>query len=105
MQRFLIFLSIFIVVACSGCNNKRAVFERASLNAEKASEGFIRCHNYTQAWLKHADDKTGLIPRNLQKDSGIWNAKDAAADNYPFMVLSSFFTDHELFQGRMLDML
>lgn len=74
-------------------------------NGRIANEGFQRCRNFVHGWLDHADPVTGLIPRNLQADSNIWNAKDAAADNYPFMVLTSFLTDTFLFQGRMSDML
>ena len=81
------------------------LFEQANVNAILANQGFSRCSRYTLAWLSHSDPKTLLIPRNLEKDSDIWNAKDAAADNYPFMVLTSFFVDHDLFTGRMLDML
>jgi hypothetical protein len=42
--------------------------------------------------LAHADPVSGLIPRNLTGDA-YWNAKDAAADNYPFMVLTAHITD------------
>ena len=69
------------------------------------NEGFERCRRFVAGWLQHADPRTGLIPRNLQKDTTIWNAKDAAADNYPFMVLTAALTDRELFEGRMHQML
>jgi len=49
--------------------------------------------------------KTGLIPRNLNRNKDIWNAQDSAADNYPFMVLTAAITDRPMFDGRMLDML
>ncbi|GAJ15655.1 unnamed protein product, partial [marine sediment metagenome] len=74
-------------------------------NGVLANEGFRRCRNFVAGWLKHADPKTGLIPRNLSRDKDIWNAKDSAADNYPFMVLTAAITDRSLFEGRMLDML
>jgi hypothetical protein len=70
-----------------------------------AREGFVRCNNFVNGWLGQADSVTGLIPRNLSSGRTIWNAKDAAADNYPFMVLTSYFTNRGLFQGRMLEML
>lgn len=80
-------------------------FKKASENAEQAREGFTRSDAYMNAWLEHADPESKLIPRNLHSDSTIWNAQDAAADNYPFMVLTSFFTDQELYQGVMHEML
>ncbi|MBX7256505.1 MAG: hypothetical protein K1Y02_09105 [Candidatus Hydrogenedentes bacterium] len=64
----------------------------------------IGCWRFVDGWLQHADPETGLIPRNLSKDF-YWNAKDSAADNYPFMVLSTYFTNRPMFEGRMKDML
>ncbi len=83
----------------------QTVFDRAMENGRLANEGFWRCWLFVDGWLAHADPKTGLIPRNLSSGKDIWNAKDSAADNYPFMVLTAAITDRELFKGRMLDML
>ncbi len=82
-----------------------AAFRQAEKNARLANEMFFRCRRFVDGWLKHADPKTGLIPRNLARDRDIWNAKDSAADNYPFMVLTCALTDRPLFKGRMLEML
>ncbi len=91
------------------------IFDKAGENGLLANEGFRRSHDYVQGWLRQADPETGLIPKNLDwkiyskrfKKGGrnIWNAKDAAADNYPFMVLTCALTDGDLFKGRMLSML
>ncbi len=80
-------------------------FKQAAENAHLANEGFVRCQNFVKGWLRQADPKTGLIPKNLGKDKDIWNAKDSAADNYPFMVLTAAIIDRALLAGRMLDML
>ncbi len=82
-----------------------AVFQEAAVHGRQASEQLTRCHRFVQGWLAHADPETGLIPRNLARDRDIWNAQDAAADNYPFMVLTSALTDRTLMQGRMRQML
>ncbi len=82
-----------------------SLFVLAKKNAILSNEGFIRCHNYLEAWLEYCDPITGLIPRNITGSIDIWNAKDAAADNYPFMVLTSFFTDQNRYEGKMIDML
>ena len=79
--------------------------EEAKRNAELAREGYIRCTQFVKGWLDEADPETGLIPRNLEADRDIWNAKDAAADNYPFMVLTAALTDQSLLEGRMQQML
>jgi hypothetical protein len=79
--------------------------EQAEVNGILANEGLQRCQRFVTDWLAKADSTTGLIPRNLDESLDIWNAQDAAADNYPFMVLTTALTDSSLFQGRMLDML
>lgn len=81
-------------------------FRQARENGELANEGFKRCHRFVEGWLKHADPKTGLIPKGLKEDRrDFWNPQDAGADNYPFMVLTAAITDRPLFEGRMLDIL
>ncbi|MHC4248929.1 MAG: hypothetical protein ACYS9X_07360 [Planctomycetota bacterium] len=81
------------------------LFRRASANGRLMSEALYRSRRFVDGWLAHADPETELIPRNLGRDRGIWNAKDSAADNYPFMVLACALTDREMFDGRMLRML
>ena len=95
-------LTVFSM-ACSHAPRQETV-DRAVANGRLANEAFDRSHRFVEGWLAVADTVTGLIPRNLQGDY-YWNAQDAAADNYPFMVITSYFTDEELFRGRMLDML
>lgn len=103
----------FLLLSVYSCNKSAEVtnhkdeiiLEKAFQNANLAHEGFVRSDNYMKAWLAHADPQSKLIPRNLNESRNIWNAKDAAADNYPFMVLTSFFTDQHLYQGVMHEML
>jgi len=80
-------------------------FRCAARNGRLANEMFFCANKYVQGWLEQADPKTGLIPRNLTQSRDIWNPEDAAADNYPFMVLTSYLTERGLFDGRMLAML
>ena len=114
MKPYLLFISAaFVLFSCSDQSTDRftisetekVAFKQAEANGKLVNEGFERCRRFVDDWLKEADPKTGLIPRNLDSNSDIWNAKDAAADNYPFMVLTSALTDKELFNGRMLEML
>jgi hypothetical protein len=82
-----------------------AGFREAGLNGTLSNEGFNRCISYVNAWMKYADPVTGLIPRNLTDSKDYWNAWDAAADNYPFMVLTSSILMPRFFKGTALDML
>lgn len=96
-------LTVLLSLHASG-SLEDTVWQRAAENGEIAREALVKSLRFVHAWLQTADPETGLIPRNL-KDSPYWNAKDSAADNYPFMVLTTYFTDRTLFDGRMKTML
>jgi hypothetical protein len=103
--RCALFAGLFFASASYAGAPLQEVFGAAEQNGRLANEGFRRCRLFVDGWLAHADAKTGLIPRNLTQSRDIWNAQDAAADNYPFMVLTAAMTDRPLFEGRMLEML
>ena len=100
-----------LIISCTSTNSpeltqgEKVAFEEAKVNGQMVNEGLERCRRFVNDWLKEADPESGLIPRNLAESNDIWNAKDAAADNYPFMVLTSALADRELFEGKMKDML
>ncbi len=77
----------------------------AERRSRQASEAFYRSRRFVDGWLAQADPATGLIPRNLREGRDFWNGRDAAADNYPYMVLTAAMTDRGLFEGRMREML
>jgi len=85
--------------------DNRTAVQTALRNGEAARQGFIQSRRFLAAWLSEADPASGLIPRNLRESKDIWNANDAAADNYPFMVLVGSVLDHDLYKGRLLAML
>jgi hypothetical protein len=84
-------------------NTTDPAFLEAVNNGLLVNEGFNRSIKYVNAWTQKADSATGLIPRNL-KDS-YWNAWDAAADNYPYMVLTASMLMPEYFNTTALEML
>lgn len=110
-----ILIMVSQLTSCNSNDIEDEIVMMARNNAIQANEGFRRSTNYVKGWLEYADPETGLIPKNLDwkiyperyKKGGkdIWNIKDAAADNYPFMVLTTSITDRPLFENRMLDML
>lgn len=81
-----------------------AAFAQAEANSLLVQAGLGHSHRFLQAWLGAAEPTTGLIPRNLT-DSPFWNGKDSAADNYPFMVLTAWFTDRAALEGPLRRML
>lgn len=98
-----IFLTILLIASCSKFNPD--LYREASENSLLVNEGFNRCIRYVNAWSLQADSITGLIPRNLRESRDYWNAWDAAADNYPFMVLTSSILMPGYFSGTALKML
>jgi len=82
-----------------------SAFKEAEKNGKLVNEGFNRCIHYVNAWINVGDPATGLIPRNITDSKDYWNAWDAAADNYPFMVLTSSILMPHFFSGTALKML
>ncbi len=81
-------------------------FDAAAANGRAANEAFVRSQRLMLDWLTFADPISGLLPRHLTGDGlDIWNAQDTAADLYPFLVLTAYFTDPALYHGRLTDML
>jgi hypothetical protein len=104
-------LILFILHSCKPLrtitSEEETLFNQASDNSIIVNEGFNRCLNFIHGWLALADQESGLIPRNINDSASkdIWNAKDCAADNYPFMVLTTALLDRSLFEGTMAAML
>ena len=97
---------IFLFLSCQFPTDfDHVTVEQATENGDLAHESFQRSLDFTQAWLKKIDPESGLIPANLQSKSDLWDPANAAADNYPFMVLTAFLLDEDLFRGQLLEML
>ncbi|MEA2064130.1 MAG: hypothetical protein U9P14_10560, partial [Gemmatimonadota bacterium] len=67
---------------------------RLEKNAARANEAFSKCDSYLTAWSRTMDPGTGLIPQNVLRpaEEKLWTPENSAADNFPFMVLSAWFT-------------
>lgn len=100
----LLFKSVFLYSQPTPGTEKNH-FQQALTNGQAANEAFRRSHRFLLGWLSKADPATGLIRRNLKESTCIWNAWDAAADNYPFMVMTAAMLDKPLFEGKMREML
>jgi hypothetical protein len=90
----------------SNAAGQAALFAAAAANGRAANEAFVRSRRLMVDWLAFADTDTGLLPRHLEgAGRDVWNAQDTAADLYPFLVLTAWFTDPDLYHGRLTDML
>jgi len=92
-------LAALIVVLC-GLACAQQEWKQTEENAALNRHALLFCWRYSQGWMQFADPATGLLPRRLNTDF-FWNAKDCAADNYPFMTLTAYLTDRALFEGPM----
>jgi nicotinamide riboside kinase len=103
------YLIIFISILSIGCKTPQALdtalVNKAIDNAELSHESFQRSLDFTHAWLQKTDPDSGLIPSNLNNRTDLWDPANAAADNYPFMVLTAYLLDTDLLNGTLLDIL
>lgn len=81
------------------------LYSKAYRNGIISNEGYYRCQKYLHGWMKYLDEETGLIRQYLYSKQNDWVIQNSAADNYPFMVLTAFFTDKDLYNGEMKDIL
>ena len=102
-------LLTIIIISFSACqspyNFDSTNVKIAVENAELSHESFQRSLDFTRAWLKKTDQESGLIPSNLGSKVDLWDPANAAADNYPFMVLTAYLLDSDLLNGTLLDIL
>ena len=106
-KKMKLFFALLLLISCTEIRSQTMDpdFRQAVENGKLVNQGFNRCIAYVNAWMKYADTTTGLIPRNINDSKDFWNAWDAAADNYPFMVLTSSILMPDFFKGKALDML
>ena len=96
--------SLLLLVIAAGAPARSASWETAEANASESRQAIRLSKRLVFGWLDQADPKTGLISRNLTRD-WFWNAKDAAADNFPFFLLTAFVTGDYHMKQTTLGML
>ena len=101
-----IFILFITIVSCAPqVEFQQDIINKALNNGKQANESYARSLNFVKGWLAHTDRVSGLIPSGLIKKTDVWEPHNSAADNYPFMVLTSYLLDKDLYNGQMLDML
>jgi hypothetical protein len=91
---------------------QEAAFDGARSNAVRVEELLGRARRVLHAWLRHADPQTLLLPDHLPSfpdPSGrrplLYTPHNSGADNYPYLIVTAWFTDRALYDGRMRAML
>lgn len=78
------------------------ITERLARSAERAAEAFNRCDYFLSGWIPFIDKETGLLAQRIGDEPPVWNPHNAAADNFPFMLISAAFTRPDIF-GSLLE--
>jgi hypothetical protein len=105
-HKSLVYAIAILFYACTPTNSfDKKHIDKATENSILAQESFQRSLDFTKAWLEKADPESGLIPSNLKAKVDVWDPANAAADNYPFMVLTAYLLDEDLYNGVLLDIL
>ncbi|MFN0164813.1 MAG: hypothetical protein ACKV22_00155 [Bryobacteraceae bacterium] len=84
----------------------------ARKNGQQVDEIFARTNRMLHRWLSFAEPKTLLLPDRvpgvlfgrLDADP-IYTPHNSGADNYPYLIATAFFTEPDLIEGRLLEML
>lgn len=88
-----------VVYALQRAQEQQDFRQAAFLNSLLAQEALERSRRTLKAWEERRDAETGLVPRELSRGMDFWNAKDTAADMFPFLLIASHFLDPS---GEML---
>jgi hypothetical protein len=78
-------------------------FQTAAERGPDARDALATCEAFVEGWLAYQDEETRLIPDEI--DQSAWWPEDAAADNWPFMVITSWITNEQRFENEMKLML
>jgi hypothetical protein len=88
-------------------------FGRARENGVRSEEMFSRVRRAVNAWLRHADPRTLLLPdylddfraRRGMSGGPVYTPHNSGADNFPYLTAGAYLTEPSLYAGRMLEML
>jgi hypothetical protein len=101
-----------VVLTGAAAAPRQASFDRAVANGDRVNDLLGRARRVLHAWLRHADAETLLLPDYLPSFSAerplrplVYTPHNSAADNYPYLITTAWFTDRPIYEGRMRDML
>jgi hypothetical protein len=104
-----IFSYIILLLTLISCVKQHKIqqdiIEKAFENGIQANNGFSRSLKFVEGWMTKTDSITGLIPTNLTSANDVWEPHNSAADNYAFMILTTYLLDKDLYNGKMREML
>ncbi len=112
--RFVLLLSLSLASSNSSVMTQdHAVFAQARENGRRFDQMAAAIERVLRAWLAHADQRTLLLPDRLPGERGLkpgeqrrlYTPHNSGADLYPYLILTAYLTDPDIYHGRMLEML
>jgi hypothetical protein len=105
MKPYLAFNLILLFLLINNSSISQSIAESAKKNSEISLPLLEKVGKNMQAWLNQRDPETGLLVRYMPEfrpgERLQYTVKDVPADLYPFLVLTSWFTDRELHDGYL----
>lgn len=100
------FIAAFVSIATiSQSSEQSTTWLKAQKHAQQANDAFERAHRFLSGWLAYQDKNTKLLPERLSTGRYKWTVHNSAADLYPRMVLAGYFTDRNLLNNNLLEIL
>ena len=106
------YLIVTLAAALSLAGAEADLWKQAGANGAQVDEIFARTRKMVHGWLAYADKETLLLPdrlpgliRGKPNTESAYTPHNSGADNYPYLIITAWFTDPELYRGRMMDML
>ncbi|MBL8220995.1 MAG: hypothetical protein JNL62_17310 [Bryobacterales bacterium] len=94
-------LGIALALAARG-----AGFDEARENGKRFEQSLAAMERLMQAWLRHADERTLLLPDRIGAGQPrVYTPHNSGADLYPYLILTAHLTNRGLYEGRMMEML
>jgi hypothetical protein len=91
-----------------------AKFAQARENGRVFDEVVASMQRLLKVWLRHADEKTLLLPDRIPggmkglkegDHTRLYTPHNSGADLYPYLIITANLTDPDIYRGRMMEML
>ncbi len=89
-------------------------FAQARANGRAFEQAVAASQRLLHVWLTHADSQTLLLPDRIPgkiqtfkpgETARLYTPHNSGADLYPYLILTAYLTDPDLYRGRMMEML
>jgi hypothetical protein len=100
-------LLLIVMAAPLALPASEAAFSTERQHARQFEQAVAASNRLLDAWLRHADPKTLLLPDRVNTSQGdpVYTPHNSGADLYPYLILTAHLTQRSTYHNRMLEML